>query len=75
MVTSKSGQLLELGAEIAELEEEIPDQRTRNLVLAVPKKLVAQAQDYYRKGDALEACLTINCASRLLEQAKRAFKR
>lgn len=70
MVTSNNGSLVELQAEIVELEEEIPDRATRDRLLAVPKRLFTEAQGYYRRGSAQEARLTINCACTLLERAK-----
>jgi hypothetical protein len=70
MVTSNSGPLQELEAEIVELEGEIPDQATRDRLLVVPKKLFTEAQDYHRKGSAQEARLTVNCACKLLERVK-----
>ena len=70
MAMSKCEPLGELEAEIVELEEEIPDRATRDRVLSIPKRLVAEAQEYQRKGSAQEARLTINCACRLLERLK-----
>jgi len=70
MVTSNSGPLVELEAEIVVLEREIPDPATRDLLLAIPKKLFTAAQDYHRKGSTQEARLTINCACKLLERVK-----
>lgn len=75
MVTSNSGPLVELEAEIVELEGEIPDRATRDRLLAIPKRLVTEAHDYQRKGSAQEARLTINCACTLLERVKNQFKR
>jgi hypothetical protein len=75
MVTSNSGLLVELEAEIVELEGEIPDRATRDCLLAIPKKLFTEAQDYIRTGNAREARLTINCALKLLERAKNEFKK
>lgn len=75
MVTSNSDPLVELQAEIVELEEEIRDRATRDRVLAIPKKLFSEAQHYQRKGNELEANLIINCTYRLLERAKTEFKR
>jgi hypothetical protein len=75
MVTSNSGLLVELEAEIVELEGEIPDQATRDRVFAIPKRLFIEAQDYIRTGNAREARLTINCACKLLERAKNEFKK
>jgi hypothetical protein len=75
MVTSNSGLLMELEAEIVELEGEIPDGATRDRLFAIPKKLFTEAQDYIRTGNAREARLTINCACKLLERAKNEFKK
>jgi hypothetical protein len=75
MVNSNRGPLLELEGEIVELEEQIPDGEMRHRLLATPKRLFAEAQDYHRKGNVQEARLTINCASRLLQRAKDEFKR
>ena len=75
MVTSSSGLLVGLEAEMVELEGEIPDQATRDRVLAIPKRLFIEAQGYIRTGNAREARLTINCACKLLEQAKNDFKK
>src|SRR6516165_7301310 len=71
MVTSNNGLLVELQAEIIELEGEIPDQATRDRLFAIPKKLFTEAQDYIRTGNAREARLTINCACTLLERGKK----
>ena len=73
MVTPNSEPLVELEAEIVELEGEIPDPATRARLLAIPKRLFTEAQDYSRKGDARETRLTINCACTLLEWAKNEF--
>jgi len=70
MVNSKMEPLVELEAEIVELEEEIPNRATRDHLLALPKRLLTEAQDYVRRGSAQEARLTINCAWALLERAK-----
>ena len=75
MVTSNSGLLMELEAEIVELEGEIPDGAKRDRLFAIPKKLFTEAQDYIRTGDAREARLTINCACKLLERARKEFKK
>ncbi len=75
MVIAKSEPLVELEAEIVELEEEISDPATRDRLLAIPKRLFTEARDYCRKGNAREARLTINCAFTLLEQAKNEFKK
>jgi hypothetical protein len=75
MVTSSSGALVELEAEIVELEEEILDRATRDRLLAIPKKLFTEAQDYHRKGNAREERLTTNCVCRLLERVKDEFRK
>jgi hypothetical protein len=67
--------LVDLETEIVELEEEISDRATRDRLLAIPRRLFTEAQDYSRKGEAQEARLTINCACRLLERAKNEFKK
>jgi hypothetical protein len=74
MVNSNSGPLAELESEIVDLEG-ILDRATRDRVLAIPKRLFTEAEDYHRKGNAREARLTINCACRLLERAKNEFKK
>jgi hypothetical protein len=75
MVISNSGSLVELEAEIVELEGEIRDRAMRDSLLAIPKKLFTEAQDYCRKGSTREARLTINCACTLLERAKDEIKK
>jgi hypothetical protein len=75
MVTSNGDPLVELETEIVELEEEIPDRAIRDRVLAVPKKLFTEAQNYHRKGNARETTLVINCACRLLERVKNELKK
>jgi hypothetical protein len=75
MANSNSGPLAELESEIVELEGEILERATRDRVLAIPKRLFSEAEDYHRKGNAREARLTINCACRLLERAKNEFKK
>jgi hypothetical protein len=75
MVNSNSGPLVELESEIVELEGEILDRATRDRVLAIPKRLFTEAEDYHRKGNAREARLAINCACMLLERAKNEFKK
>jgi hypothetical protein len=75
MVISNSSPLEELEAEIGELEEEIPDRVTRDRLLAIPKKLFTEAQDYHRKGNELEVSLIVNCACKLVERAKNEFKK
>lgn len=63
--------LMELEAEIAELEETILDRATRDRLLDMPKRLFTEAQEYHRKGNVVEARLTLNSACRLVERAKR----
>ena len=75
MANSNSGPLAELESEIVELEGEILERATRDRVLAIPKRLFSEAEDYHRKGNAREARLTINCACRLVERAKNEFKK
>ena len=75
MANSNSGPFAELESEIVELEGEILERATRDRVLAIPKRLFSEAEDYHRKGNAREARLTINCACRLLERAKNEFKK
>jgi hypothetical protein len=75
MVNSSTGSLLELEAEIVDLEEGIPDLETKNRLLTIPKRLFAEAQDYHGKGAAQEVRLTINCARKLLERAKDELKK
>jgi hypothetical protein len=70
-----SGSLLELEAEIVDVEGEILDLETRNRLLTIPKRLFDEAQDYHRKGAAQEVRLTINCARKLLERAKDDLKK
>ena len=70
MMASISESLVELEAELVALEGEIFDRATRDRLLEIPKKLFTEAQDYHRRGDALEERLTINCASRLLKRVK-----
>jgi hypothetical protein len=67
--------LMELEAEIVELEETILDLATRDRLLDMPKKLFSEAQEYRRKGKAEEARLTLNSACRLVERAKRELKK
>ena len=71
MITSDRRLLVELEAEIVELEETIPDQAARDRLLDIPKKLFVEAQDHHRKGNVQEARLTLNSACRLLERAKQ----
>jgi hypothetical protein len=75
MVISNRSPLEELEAEIVELEGEISDRAARDRVLAIPKKLFTEAQDYQRKGKELETSLIINCAYRLLERTKSELKK
>jgi hypothetical protein len=66
---------VELEAEIVELEETIVDRAIQHRLLDTPKKLVTEAQEYHRKGNVEETRLTLNCARRLVEQAKRELKK
>jgi hypothetical protein len=75
MVNSNRPSLLELEAEIVELEEQIENQAMRDRVLAVPQRLLTEARDHHRRGNAQEVALTINCACRLLERARDEFKK
>jgi len=77
MVTmnSNSQPLVELGAEIVELEEAIPDRATWDRFLDTLKKPFTEAQDYHREGNVQEARLTLNSAFRLVERAKRELTR
>jgi hypothetical protein len=75
MMASISESLVELEAEIVALEGEIFDRTTRDRLLEIPKKLFTEAQDYHRRGDALEERLTIICASRLLERIQNERKK
>jgi hypothetical protein len=75
MRNSNKGPFMELEAEIVKLEEEIPDRATRDDLLAIPKRLLTEAQDYRRRGNEREARLTINCACTLLERAKHEFRK
>lgn len=70
MVTSNSEPLVELEAEIVELERKILDRATRDRILVIRKKLFSEAQDYHRHGNKREARLTINCARQLLDRVK-----
>ena len=73
MVTMNSQTLVELEAEIVELEEAFP--ATWDRLLDTLKKLLSQAQDYHRKGNLQEARLTLNSAFMLVERAKRELKK
>ncbi len=74
-MNSSKGALVDLEAEIVELEEEISDRATRDRLLAIPKRLVSEVQDHHRKGNTREAGLTINCACSRLERARNEFKK
>ena len=51
--------LVELGARIVELEEEISDRARGNRLLDTLKKLFTEAQDHHRKGNIQEARLIL----------------
>ena len=70
-VSLDSRALMELQAEIFELEETILDRATRDRLLDMPKRLFTEAQKYLRKGNVVEARLTLNSTFRLVERAKR----
>ena len=70
-VSLDSRTLMELQAEIFELEEAILDRATRDRLLDMPKKLFTEAQEYLRNGNVVEARLTLNSTCRLVERAKR----
>jgi hypothetical protein len=70
-VSLNSRALTELQAEIVGLEETILDPATRDRLLDMPKKLFTEAQEYLRKGNVVEARLTLNSTCRLVERAKR----
>ena len=70
-VSLNSRALMELQAEIVELEETILDRAKRDRLLDMPKRLFAEAQEYLRKGSVVEARLTLNSTFRLVERAKR----
>lgn len=74
-MSSKSRPLVELQAEIVELEETILDRATRDRLLDMPRKLFAEAQEYHRKGNAEETRLTLNSACRLVGQVKKQLKK
>jgi len=74
-MSSNSRPLVELEAEIVELEEKILDRATRDLLLDMPKKLFTEAQEHHRKGNMEETRLTLNSASRLVERAKKELKK
>ena len=74
-MSSNSRPLVQLEAEIVELEETILDGATRDRLLAMPKKLFTEAQEYHRKGNVEETRLTLKSASRLVERAKRELKK
>ena len=73
MMTMNSQTLVELEAEIVELEEAFP--ATWDRLLDTLKKLLSQAQDYHRKGNVQEARLTLNSAFMLVERAKSELKK
>lgn len=75
MAASISESLVELEAEIVALEGQIFDRTTRDRLLEIPKRLFTEAQDYHRRGNALEERLTVNCACRLLERVKNESKK
>ena len=74
-MSSNSRPLVELEAEIVELEGTILDRATRDRLLDKPKKLFSEAQEYHRKGNVEETRLTLNSACRLVERAKRELKK
>jgi len=73
MVTMNSSiqPLIELEAAIVELEKAIPDRPKWRRLLDTLRKLLTEAQKYHRRGNGLEARLTLNSAFRLVEQVKR----
>jgi len=73
MMTMNSQTLVELEAEIVELEEAFP--ATWDRLLDTLRKLLSQAQDYHRKGNLQEARLTLNSAFMLVERAKSELKK
>ena len=74
-VSLNSRALMELQAEIVELQETILDRATRDRLLDMPTRLFTAAQEYQRKGNVVEARLTLNSACRLVERAKRELNR
>ena len=74
-MSANSRPLVGLEAEIVELEETILDRATRDRLLDMVKKLLAEALEYHRKGNVEETRLTLNSASRLVERAKRELKK
>jgi hypothetical protein len=74
-MSSNSRPLVELEAEIVELEGTILDRATRDRLLDMPKKLFTEAQEYHRKGKVEETRLMLNSACRLVEQAKKELKK
>ena len=74
-MSSNSRPLVQLEAEIVELEETILDRATRDRLLNMPRKLFTEAQEYHRKGNVEETRLTLNSACRLMERAKRELKK
>ena len=77
MVTMNSNirPLIELEAAIVELEEAISHRPKWDRLLDTLRKLCAKAQDYRRKGNLLEARLTLNAAFRLAEQGKNEVRK
>jgi len=73
-MSSNGRPLVELEAEIVELEGTILDRATRDRLLDMPKKLFTEAQEYHRKGK-VETRLTLNSACTLVERAKRELKK
>jgi hypothetical protein len=67
--------LIELDAAIVELEEAIPYRAKWDWLLKTLRKLFIEAQDNHRKGNVLEALLTLNCAFGLIGQAKESSGR
>ena len=74
-MNSNSQPLVELEAEIVELEEAIPARATWDRFLDTLKKLLTEAQEYHRNGNVEETRLTLNSACRLVERAKRELKK
>jgi hypothetical protein len=66
---------IELDAAIVELEEAIPYRAKWDRLLKTLRKLFTEARDYHRKGNVLEARLTLNSAFRLVGLAKRELRK
>jgi hypothetical protein len=66
---------IELDAAIVELEEAIPYRAKCDRLLKTLRKLFTEARDHHRKGNVLEARLTLNSAFRLVGQAKRELRK